>query len=241
MTAPALQIKRFSPPRLVLADGTIEVLKWLALVIMTGDHLNKYLFNATLPVLFELGRLALPIFVFVLAYNLARPGQLARGVYPRVMVRLTGFGLLASVPFIALGNLYRGWWPLNVLFTLLALTAILYLVERGKLLTAAGVFLLAGSSVEFWWPALVFGVALWSYCKRPNWTAAAIAVFACAALSWVNGNSWALAAMPLIFAATYFDLDVPRLRWAFCVYYPLHLGVLWLIRIPMRHAGYLFF
>lgn len=52
-------------------DGTVEALKWLALALMTGDHVNKYLFNGTLPFLFEAGRLALPIFVFVLAYNLA--------------------------------------------------------------------------------------------------------------------------------------------------------------------------
>lgn len=32
-----------------------------------------------------------------------------------------------------------------------------------------------------------------------------------------------------------------RLRWAFYAYYPLHLTALWLIRIPMSKAGYLFF
>ncbi|WP_010101405.1 TraX family protein [Verminephrobacter aporrectodeae] len=68
-----------APPRLVVADGTCEGLKWLALALMTGDHVNKYLFNATLPVLFEAGRLALPIFVFVLACNLARPGTCPAG------------------------------------------------------------------------------------------------------------------------------------------------------------------
>jgi hypothetical protein len=46
-------------------NGTVEALKWLALALMTGDHVNKYLFNGTLPFLFEAGRLALPIFVFV--------------------------------------------------------------------------------------------------------------------------------------------------------------------------------
>jgi len=71
-----------------IPDGTVEALKWLALVLMTGDHVNKYLFNATLPVLFEAGRVALPLFVFVLAYNLARPGTLERGVYGRTMSRL---------------------------------------------------------------------------------------------------------------------------------------------------------
>ena len=49
---------------------------------MTGDYVNKYLFNGTLPRLFNAGRVTLPLFVFVLAYNLARPDTLERGVYP---------------------------------------------------------------------------------------------------------------------------------------------------------------
>lgn len=222
-----------APPRLAVADGTVEGLKWLALVLMTGDHVNKYLFNATLPVLFEIGRLALPIFVFVLAYNLARPGALERGVHSRAMSRLALFGALASVPFMALGNLYAGWWPLNVMFTLLVVTATVWLIERGgKLrLAAAGVVLvLGGSLVEFWWPAVIFGLAVWSYTRRPNWTAAVIGVLACAALQLINGNPWALAALPIFWLASRMDLRLPRLRWAFYIYYPLHLAALWLIR-----------
>ena len=34
---------------------------------------------------------------------------------------------------------------------------------------------------------------------------------------------------------------ISGLRWAFYAYYPLHLAALWLIRIPMSKAGYLFF
>ncbi|WP_229006823.1 TraX family protein [Xanthomonas vesicatoria] len=211
---------------------------------MTGDHVNKYLFNATLPVLFEAGRVALLLFVFVLAYNLARPGTLERGVYGRTMSRLAVFGAVASVPFVALGGLYAGWWPLNVMFTLLVVTATAYLVERGgKLhLAAAGVvFLVGGSSVEYWWPAVAFGLAVWSYTRRPSWAAAAVAVLACAALWFINRNLWALAALPVLFLASRVDVRLPRLRWAFYAYYPLHLAALWLIRIPMSKAGYLFF
>ena len=83
-----------------ISDGSLETLKWIALVLMTGDHVNKYLFNATLPLLFEAGRVALPLFVFVLAYNLARPDVMAREVYGRTMKRLALFGAVASVPFI---------------------------------------------------------------------------------------------------------------------------------------------
>ncbi|EJL9283271.1 conjugal transfer protein TraX [Salmonella enterica] len=228
-------------PRLVVADGTVEGLKWLGLLLMTGDHVNKYLFNGTLPFLFEAGRLAMPIFVFVLAFNLARPGQLERGVYQRTMKRLAAFGALASIPFIALGGLYAGWWPLNILFTLLALTATAYLIERGNIAWAALVLMGAGAMVEYWWPALLFGLAVWSYARKPTLAAAGVAVIACAALGFINGNMWALAVLPVLLSATCLNLRMPRLRWAFYAYYPLHLGALWLIRIPMSHAGYLFF
>lgn len=52
---------------------------------------------------------------------------------------------------------------------------------------------------------------------------------------------WALAALPVVAAAAHVDVRLPRLRWAFYAYYPLHLIALWLIRIPMSKAGYLFF
>ena len=145
-------------------DGTVEALKWLALALMTGDHVNKYLFNGTLPFLFEAGRLALPLFVFVLAYNLARPGAFERGAYTRTMKRLAVFGAVASVPFVALGGLAAGWWPLNVLFTLLVVTACAYLVEKGGTLHLVGaglVFLVGGGLVEYWWPAIALTVGLY--------------------------------------------------------------------------------
>lgn len=227
----------------LVTDGTLEGLKWLALVLMTGDHVNKDLFKATLPFLFEAGRLALPLFVFVLACNLARPGALERGVYQRTMLRLAIFGALAAVPAMALGGLVAGWWPLNVLFTLLVLTATLYLVERGTLAShaaAVGVFLIGGSSVEFWWPALAFGLAVWWYCKRPTWVALALATASLAALAVINGNHWALATLPLLLLATRLDLNLPRVRWVFYVFYPAHLAAIWLIRIPMANAGYVF-
>lgn len=227
-----------------MSDGSLEALKWIALLLMTGDHVNKYLFNGTNDFLFNAGRIAMPLFVFVLAYNLARPDTLERGVYTRTMQRLALFGVLATPAFIALGGLMSGWWPLNILFSLLALTAILRLCEQrtvGGYVAAAAVFLVAGSSIEFWWPALTFGLAVWCYCKRPSCMALTLALIALTALWFVNNNLWALAVLPILLAASRFTLHIPRLRWAFYTYYPAHLATIWLIRIPMRKAGYLFF
>lgn len=228
-------------PRLVIADGTIEALKWLGVALMTIDHINKYLFNETNTAAFAAGRIAMPIFTFVLAYNLARPGTLERGVYPRTALRLTVFGLLATPVFMALGGLLAGVYPLNIMFTLLAGTAVLYLVERRAKVAAVAAFVVGGAVVEFWWPAVGFCVAVWLYTRSPGWRSLGLGLACCASLWAINGNLWVLASLPIILVATRFDLTLPRARCAFYAYYPLHLSALWLIRIPMAKAGYLFF
>jgi hypothetical protein len=211
---------------------------------MTCDHVNKYLFNGTKEWLFDGGRIAMPLFVFVLSYNLARPGAMARGAYHRTVWRLLVFGGLTMPVFVALGGLVAGWWPLNIMFTLAAIAGLLMLLERRTLagqVCAAGVFLATGAMVEFWWSPLALGLAVWLYCRRPSWMAIALAAAALGGIWYVNGNPWALAAVPIVVGASGVNLNVPRLRWVFYCYYPAHLGVLWLIRIPMSKAGYLFF
>lgn len=231
-------------PRPEIANGTIEAMKWLALVLMIGDHVNKYLLNDTVAWLYDAGRLTMPLFMFVLAYNLARHGALESGAYRRTMIRLAVFGALASPAFLALGGLVNGWWPLNILFTLFTLTAIIRFIEIGSLkgyLAAGLTFAIGGSLVEFWWPALAFGVAIWNYSKQPSVPALILAVLSCAALGYINGNQWALASIFILSVAPLVSLPCPRLRWFFYVFYPAHLTLIWLARIPMRQAGYLFF
>ena len=231
--------ERSALPRLVLADGTLEGLKWLALLLMTLDHVNKYLLHESVPVLFYLGRLAMPLFVFVLAYNLARPGSMERGAYSRAGRRMAIGGVISSVPFIGLGGLVMEWWPLNIMFMLLVATGVMYLVERGgalRLVLASLVFVIGGAFVEFWWPAIVIALAAWRYVKRPSWSALIVWTFATAALYVVNRNMWALLSLPLIFLAMQVDMRMPRLRHVFYAYYPLHLLVIWLVqRLYLRH------
>lgn len=221
--------KAVALPRVVISNGTLEALKWLGLVLMTLDHANKYVFAHGLPVAFELGRLAMPIFGFVLAYNLARPGALTSGAYARTMKRLALYGVAATPFFIGLGGLLSGWWPLNIMFTLLVAAGVLYLVEKGgfaRLAGAAALFLLGGAMVEFWWFALAFVVAAWWYFKTANNLAVVVCALALAALFVVNKNLWALAAVPLMLAAPLVDLNMPRLRHVFYAFYPAHLAAL---------------
>ena len=221
-------------PPLVLSSGSLEALKWLALLLMTLDHVNKHLLHASVPELFAAGRLALPLFGFVLGYNLARPGALASGGYSRTARRLAIFGSIASIPFVALGGLGWGWWPLNIMATLLVATLCAWLIEVGgpvRLMGTAVVFIVGGALVEFWWPGLAVCLLAWAYCRRPSWFTLALWIGALASLYFINRNLWALAALPLIFAAGQVKLNVPRGRLGFYVYYPAHLAVLWLITL----------
>jgi len=219
-------------PRIVVSDGTLEAIKWLALVLMVADHTNKYLLHDASHLLFNGGRIAMPLFVFVLAYNLARPDAYKRGVISRTMKRLALFGLLATPPFIALGGLLAGWWPLNILFALLSMTAIIYFLEQQTIsgtLIACAVFIVGGSSVEFWWPVLAFGIALWWYCKTPHIAPLMIALVALLLLRIINGNYWAFSALPILIASTALKIPAPRYQLLFYYFYPLHLTLLWLL------------
>lgn len=236
MASPAVATSRApesSPlPLLRIESGTLEALKWLGLVLMIVDHVNKYLLHGALPALFDAGRLALPLFSFVLAYNLARPTSLVNGAYGRVARRLALAGVVASIPFIGLGGLAWEWWPLNILFMLLVSTGVMALLERGgawRVLAAVVLFVIGGAMVEFWWPAIVMTLAAWRYTRRPSWASLVVWIAATASLYGINRNLWALAALPLIFLSPQLSIGMPRVRHAFYVFYPLHLLVLWTI------------
>lgn len=232
---------RLALPGLVLTDGTLEALKYLALVLMTVDHVDKYLFNGTHPEAFAAGRSALPIFALVLAYNLARPYALERGVHKRTASRLLAFGLLATPAYIALGGLAADVYPLNIMFTLLVATVAIQLLDCGRTIAAAITFGVGGCLVEFGLPAIGLCVAVWFYVRRPTLCRLALGVICLASLQIFNGNAWALAAFPLLFTIHRWTFKLKRCRWLFYLYYPAHLQALWLIRIPMAKAGYLFF
>jgi hypothetical protein len=228
--------RRSALPRLRIASGSLEALKWIALLLMAGDHVNKYLLHASVPAIFDAGRIVMPVFAVVLGYNLARPGTLERGAYGRVLQRLGLIAAVATVPFVALGGLGWGWWPLNVMAAFWVAAASMCLLERGgagRITGAALLLLVGGLFVEYWWAVLAIAMAAWSYTRRPNWLALFVGLAGLGSLHLVNRNWWAFAALPMIGLASAVDLRVPRFRWAFYVFYPLHLAVIWALRSLM--------
>ena len=231
-----------SDNRIMLDDGNIELLKWIAVCLMVVDHLNKYLLNGNYPVMFSLGRLALPLFVFVLAYNLAREGVYERGGYLRAITRMLIAGVVATPVFVGLdGNLAlkdgeQEWrWVGNILFTLALLTFCLYCFERAKsknywYWVGWVCFWVLGTFVEYWWAALGLGVAVWLYYKEGS-SSPVLLVFSLFLLLVINqGNWWFMLAFPVIYGVSKMKVSIPRMKLFFYFFYPLHLMIIWGIK-----------
>lgn len=212
--------------RLVLSSGSVEAVKWLALFLMTGDHVNRYLLDGTVPALYALGRVAFPLFAVVVAYNLARPGADAWGAAKR----LFGFGLLALVPHVYAEHNSGHALLLNVLLSFALSAGLVGLWDRkAGARVCLGALVAAGALVDFQW----FGVALtlcavW-YFRTGREPALIATLVALGSLALVNGNHWAWLAVPVVVLASYSASSIPRHRWAFYAYYPAHLSALGLL------------
>ncbi|HDS1530413.1 TPA: conjugal transfer protein [Stenotrophomonas maltophilia] len=199
-----------------LSSGARELLKWIALLAMTGDHVAKVVFGGYVPVVSELGRIAFPLFALVMACNLAQPGADLR----KSMRRLALWGLIAQ-PLHALA--FGSWLPLNILLTFaLAAVAVHALANNRpvQLLLAAGVLPMF---VDYQWAGVGSVLLAWIAFRRCAWWPLLIAL---AAVCWVNQNGWSLLSIPVVLLTARVQWQLPRWRWMFYGYYVGHLLVL---------------
>lgn len=208
---------RLARSDVLLASGGRELLKWLALVLMTGDHANKVL-NLGMPILSDLSRVVFPIFAIVLAYNMRDASPASRR---RAMVRLLVAALIAQ-PFHVL--CFGDPLTLNVLFTLLLGVFVVY---SGTPMLSLVAVLTAGWFVDYG-PMGVAVVVTASLLFHGGMRVRLLLLLAAsvALLYLVNGNWYAMAAFPLVAILGFIPASVPRWRWTFLAYYVGHLGLL---------------
>lgn len=199
--------------------GGREVLKWIALVLMTGDHVNKVLLHGSQPWLTDLARVVFPIFAVVLAWNVARHPD--RGAIDRSIYRT----LLAAVFVQPLHAMAFGYWlPLNILFTL---GAGMVVANTRSLPVVLLVGIAGGAFVDYTWAGILVVVAAVGLARNPDRLANRLLFgLALLVLCVFNGNAWALMALPIVAVAGQLPVSVPRWRWTFLGYYALHLAVL---------------
>lgn len=200
-----------------MTSGGRELVKWFALLLMTGDHVNKVLLHGSAPWLSDAARVVFPLFAAVLAWNVVAAGEGSRN---RAIVRLLVAGALVQ-PLHALAFGYA--LPLNILLTL----GLGLLVAFGRVWWTVPAWIVGGLFVDYQWAGV--GVVLGgAVLANSGGRAGGWAVFAASllALCWFNGNGWALLALPMLWMLSRYRADVPRWRWTFLGYYVLHLAVL---------------
>lgn len=215
-----------------MTSGGRELLKWVAVLLMTGDHAAKLLWGGYVPVLSELGRIAFPVFALVMAYNLAQPGaDVGKSVR-----RLAVWGVVAQ-PVYAWA--FGAALPVNVLLSFALAAACVWCVQNRRwwlLVLLAGPLPLF---VDYQWAGVALILAWWWAYRitaplhegfrtigySDTLRRLCLAVGAFVPLCLYNGNAWALLALPVM-ALGQGSWNVPRTRWAFYGYYVLHIGLL---------------
>jgi len=215
-------------------DGQLELLKWVALASMFVDHIGRHLLGAGYATWeFGLGRIAFPLFVLVIALNLARPGDRA-GRAARTSRRLALWCVVSLVPSV----MARGEpQMINVLGTLGLGAALCWAIEsraavalRVLACLAVGV---ASNHVEFGLAGvfMVAAIYLWQAHDEPG--AALVAVLLFLATAWLNrsfgglyGLLGTLACLPIAWVARHVPAQIPRLKHLFYLVYPLHLAAI---------------
>lgn len=207
-----------------MTSSAREFLKWLAVILMTGDHVAKVIYGGYVSGLSEAGRVAFPLFALVMAYNLAQPGA---DVVKSVR-RLALWGTIAQ-PVHALTFGY--WLPLNILLTFALCAAAVYAAGQRKWIVLALATAILPLFVDYQWAGVGFVLLAWLGFRtgRPL-----LALAAFAPLSAFNGNLWALAAIPVAVWLSHATWAVPRGRWAFYGYYVAHLACLALLAPILR-------
>jgi hypothetical protein len=215
-----------------------ETLKVAAVVTMTADHVGTILYPDLL-FLHIVGRLAFPLFAYLIALGIEST------IKPRkYLVTLLGFAVVSQVPyFLAFG--IQPFERLNILFPLFASALALYFFKKGKMqIFIIALSLAVLSSIVFNMEG-TFYVVLTVAAMRLLKSKPELGVLALIGLNLAlvpDIQALAVLAVPLILLHTQNWLkkevtipDNSRLyslrKYAFYVYYPLHLGLLYWISI----------
>jgi hypothetical protein len=207
-----------------IGSGTIESLKWLALILMVGEHWMRHVVGSLPPWIYAGGRLVFPLFVFSLALGL-RSLPLPR--IRMVTVRMFAWAIVAQATLQFVDAPER---QLNVLFTFaIGLATVLgFETLRSPFLLALGLGAVAVAAIrcEFGPVGVAFASATIAVARAEDPPTAAWFVVAglLAALAVPNGNHWALAAVPVAWLVWRLGIRVPRIRgafyWAYALQFP---------------------
>jgi hypothetical protein len=212
-----------------------ELLKWIAIITMTIDHIGAVLYPE-LVVLRWIGRLAFPLFAYLLMLGL----ESTRNVR-KYFVRLFVFALISQVPFfLAIGK--SPFEMFNIFFTLSFGLVFVHFFRKGQAVAFVPL-LLSLLPIDYG----VYGIAIIGcmnlLIENPKIGIILLVLLNMLFLFPPSSQILSLAAIPLILLHKNGFLPIRKInndeefriplwrKYFFYVYYPLHLALLYVIKI----------
>ena len=220
---------------------TNNQLKLLAMLTMTVDHIGMIFFPEVL-LWRVIGRLAFPIYAFMIAEGCRHTRN--PGKYLLSLAAVAGVSQIVATAV-------TGMWMMNVLVTFSLSVLLILLLKNAQSkknviawaafgLAGAGVYVL-GVFVPQMWPDFSMDYGFWGallpvvvYAARglPQQLLAAGACLAVMCCDMWQGQWFCLLALPLL-ALYNGQRGKLRLKWVFYFYYPVHIGLLWLLKMAI--------
>lgn len=216
-------------------DSGRELLKWIAIITMTADHVGAILYPE-FTVLRFIGRLSFPLFAYLLMLGMETTRNIRN-----YFIRLFIFAFISQVPFF-LALDYGPFDSLNIFFTLSAGLLFIYFFKKSSVFVV--VPLLASLVLPFDYG--IYGIAVIGcmYILKENTKFGVASLVLLNTLFLVPWNTQflSIAAIPLVLlhkngsltttkeTAEQYTIPVWR-KYFFYIYYPLHLTLIYIIKL----------
>jgi hypothetical protein len=212
-----------------------ELLKWIAIITMTVDHVGVLLYPE-FTVLRFIGRFSFPLFAYLLILGIENTRNIRN-----YFVRLFVFALISQVPFfLALG--YGPFDSLNIFFTLSSGLLFIYFFKKNSIFVLVPLF----ASLVLPFDYGIYGIAV-ICCMYILTRNTKFGVFSLVLLNMLflvpcSIQFLSISAIPLILLHKNGSLKITRettekvtiplwRKYFFYVYYPLHLTLLYIIKL----------
>lgn len=211
------------------------MLKVIAIVTMTIDHINDILYSDIL-LLHIIGRLSFPLFAYLIALGIESTKK-----PKKYMVTLFSFALISQVPyFLAFG--IQPFERLNILFSLFLGALTIYFFDKRSLLTFIPILLSILFNTEGSYYVVLTVACMKLLTSKPKLGFLALFALNLQFLLIPDTQALSLFAVPLIFIHVKGWLKKEALipedslaysirKYAFYSFYPLHLALLFLIKL----------
>jgi len=216
-------------------DSGRELLKWIAIITMTVDHVGVVLYPE-FTVLRFVGRLSFPLFAYLLLLGMENTRNI-RHYFTRLFI----FALISQVPFF-LAIDYGPFESLNIFFTLSFGLIFIYFFKKGS----AFAFVPVVASFVLPFDYGIYGIAIMGcmYILKENTkfgVALLVLLNSLFLVPW-NIQFLSVAAIPFVVLHKNGSLNVTResserfafplwRKYFFYVYYPLHLVLLYVLKL----------